>query len=263
MRASYLAAANIVFAIYNHTAKMQPFKADLKWVKSLHQKKVRQESSLFFAEGKKMVEEAVQSDLIVKALFSTDAQFVDRHKDAFLLKEREMQQISALSEPPGYLAVLEQSTSSNIQLQVKKVLLLDGIADPGNMGTIIRTAEWFGVEAILLTEDCVDIFNPKVVQSSMGSIFRVKWMRNSVSELSMLLKENGFQLCGADLNGQSLYDFVFPEKMALVIGSESHGIRSEMEKALDKKIHIPGNGKAESLNASIAAGIMMGFWAKG
>jgi TrmH family RNA methyltransferase len=242
---------------------MQPFKADLKWVKSLHQKKVRQESSLFFAEGKKMVEEAVQSPLIVKALFSTDESFVQAHKGAFLLKEREMQQISALSEPPGYLAVLEQPKEFPIASTVKKVILLDGIADPGNMGTIIRTAEWFGVEAILLTDDCVDLYNPKVVQSSMGSIFRIETIRGSAEGLSAQLKNNQFLLWGADLEGENLFHCQFPEKMALVIGSESHGIRPEMEKLIDRMIHIPGSGKAESLNASIAAGIMMSFWAKG
>jgi len=241
---------------------MQPFKADLKWVKSLHQKKVRQESSLFFAEGKKMVEEAVQSDLIVKALFSTDAVFVEKHKGAFLLKDREMQQISALSEPPGYLAVLEQPKAATVDSNWNKVLVLDGLSDPGNMGTIIRTAEWFGIQAIVMTEDCVDLYNPKVVQSSMGSIFRVKTIRENTENLAIALKKEGFLLCGADLKGDNLFGFVFPRKTALVIGSESHGIRTAMSAQLNHTIHIPGNGQAESLNASIAAGIMMGFWAK-
>lgn len=241
---------------------MQPFKADLKWVKSLHQKKTRLESALFFAEGKKMVEEALASVLDVRALFTTDAVFAERFPQAFLLKDREMAQISALSEPPGYLIVLAQPKLKLATTEQKKILVLDGISDPGNLGTILRTADWFGIRHVVLSDDCVELYNPKVVQSSMGSIFRVEASRCLLNEKIPILKKAGFAIAGADLKGDSIYTAAWPEKMALVMGSESHGIRPEVSNLLSHRIHIPGAGAAESLNASVAAGIIMAEWFK-
>jgi RNA methyltransferase, TrmH family len=241
---------------------MQPFKADLKWVKSLHQKKTRQETALFFAEGKKMVEEALASGLDVRALFTTDAVFSERFPSAFLLKDREMAQISALSEPPGYLVVLAQPKVTQALSEQKKIIVLDGIADPGNLGTILRTADWFGIRHVVLSDDCVELYNPKVVQSSMGSIFRMEASRCILSEKIPVLKKAGFAVAGADLKGDSIYSATWPEKMALLMGSESHGIRPEVSALLSHRIHIPGAGMAESLNASVAAGIIMAEWFK-
>jgi TrmH family RNA methyltransferase len=144
----------------------------------------------------------------------------------------------------------------------KKQILLDGISDPGNMGTILRTADWFGFDEIICSEDTVELYNPKVVQSTMGSLFRVKVIYTDLPKYIESIAEKGFAIAGADLDGVNAFEYQFPEKTALVIGSESHGIRPNVESLLTQKVHIPGSGNAESLNAGIAAGILLSCWFK-
>lgn len=239
---------------------MLPLKKDLKLVRQLHQKKFRVEHRLFIAEGKKMVEEAMASDFKLVALYTTDNAFAVQHSTAMVVTTREMEMMSALSNSSQHLAVLQQKIFSLNDLPESLLLVLDGIADPGNMGTIIRTADWFGISTILCTDDCVDIYNPKVVQSTMGSIFRLKVMSAPLDEIRSILIKNEYHTTGADLQGTELFQYTFQKKTALVIGSESHGIRKEMKAHLNDCITIPGSGNAESLNASVAAGIIMAAW---
>ncbi len=232
-------------------------------MRQLHQKKFRNEHRLFIVEGKKMVEEAISSTYLVKSLYSTDEKFVLQHHNCSLITEREMNSISLLSSASQHLAVVHQSQMSTDEINDNFILVLDGIADPGNLGTIIRTADWFGFATIICSDDCVDLHNPKVVQSTMGSIFRMRILYQSHHEVKSTLSVNNFQIIGADLNGKNLFQYAFPNKTAMVIGSESHGIREAMQAILDDKITIVKSGKAESLNASVAAGIICAEWAKG
>lgn len=236
---------------------MIPLKKDLKLVRTLQQKKFRKEHGLFIVEGKKMVEEAIGSSFSLHSLYTTDNAF--RTQKAILVNSKEMDMMSALHTPSDYLAVLHQKEDSlgKIEKPNSTVLLLDGIADPGNMGTILRSAEWFGIHTIFCTEDSVDLYNPKTVQSTMGSLFRVQVIYSTPKEIAVYLKENGYRLTGADMQGAPLYDFDFKQKDAIVIGSESHGIRPDMRSAIDSFITIPAGGKAESLNASVAASIIL------
>jgi TrmH family RNA methyltransferase len=241
-------------------ANMLPLKKDLKLVRQLHQKKFRTEHGLFFVEGKKMTEEAIGSAFELVALYTTDDSFVEKHKHAFRITAKEMEMMSALSNASQHLVVLKQPTHKAQLLKENVILVLDGIADPGNMGTIMRTADWFGIKSIVCTSDSVEVYNPKVVQSTMGSIFRMKVVYESMVDLKEFLKQSDFHAIGADMQGKNLFDYSFPKKVAIVLGSESHGLRSEMRELLNDYITIKGAEAAESLNASVAAGIIMAEW---
>ncbi len=235
-------------------------KKDIKWVRSLQQKKFRNESGCFVVEGKKGVEEGLKSDFKLHSLYTTDVDWANAHADAMLVPMREMEQISSLNSPSPYLAVFHSRENDAEWDRSKSVMVLDGIADPGNMGTIIRTAEWFGIETILCTPDSVEIYNPKVVQATMGSVFRMKVLMLGESEMQQVLKQNDYYVAAADLRGTSVYQFDFKQKIAIIIGSESHGIRPAMRSMVDEFVTIPGGGLAESLNASVAATVFMSQW---
>jgi len=231
-------------------------------VKSLHQKKFRKEHGLFLIEGKKPVEEALQSNFKLHSLYSCDAAFIEKFNQGILVNSKDMAMISALNTPSDYLAVLQVPEFNPTSFISNKQILLDGISDPGNMGTILRTADWFGFDEIICSEDTVELYNPKVVQSTMGSLFRVKVIYTDLTKYIETITEKGFEIAGADLDGVNAFEYQFPEKAALVIGSESHGIRPNIESLLTQKVHIPGAGNAESLNAGIAAGILLSCWFK-
>jgi TrmH family RNA methyltransferase len=257
---SYIAAQFRLENKYNIAlfSKMLPLKKDIKLVRSLQQKKFRNEHNLFVVEGKKMVDEALSSRFKLHSLYSTDAEY---HTDKCNhVNRKEMEMMSSLSTASPYLAVLHKP-SNTTQWPVatdNAVVVLDGIADPGNMGTILRTAEWFGLNQVFCTDDCVELYNPKVVQSTMGSLFRVHVHYASAEEIIAYLKENQYKPSGADMQGTSLYDYQFSTKEAIIIGSESHGIRATMRSALaNNYITIPKQGDAESLNASIATSIIL------
>ena len=231
-------------------------------MKSLHQKKFRKEHGLFLIEGKKPVEEALQSNFKLHSLYSCDAAFIEKFNQGILVNSKDMAMISALNTPSDYLAVLQVPEFNPTSFISNKQILLDGISDPGNMGTILRTADWFGFDEIICSEDTVELYNPKVVQSTMGSLFRVKVIYTDLTKYIETITEKGFEIAGADLDGVNAFEYQFPEKAALVIGSESHGIRPNIESLLTQKVHIPGAGNAESLNAGIAAGILLSCWFK-
>jgi len=235
-------------------------KKDIKWVRSLQQKKFRIESSCFVVEGRKGVEEGLKSEFRIHSAYTTDPDWASAHPDAMLVPIREMEQMSSLTSPSPYLAVFHSRENNAEWDRSKSVMVLDGIADPGNMGTIIRTAEWFGIETILCTPDCVELYNPKVVQATMGSVFRMRVIALSEEEMARDLKANDYYIIAADLQGSSIYKFDFKQKLAIIIGSESHGIRPAMRSMVDEFVTIPGNGRAESLNASVAATVFLSQW---
>jgi TrmH family RNA methyltransferase len=232
-------------------------KKDIKWVRSLQQKKFRSESGCFVVEGRKGIEEGLNSTFVLHSLYTTDENWKPQHVSPLLVSSREMEQMSALSTPSPFLAVFNQRKSAAIVEEERLVLVLDGIAEPGNMGNIIRTAEWFGVGSILCTHDCVELYNPKVIQSTMGSVFRINMIVLSEAEMSDMFKASGYHVIAADLSGLSVYRFNFNQRLAIVIGSESHGVRPAMRSLVDEFVTIPGAGQAESLNASVAATVFL------
>lgn len=235
-------------------------KKDIKWVRSLQQKKFRNESGCFVVEGFKGVEEGLKSHFRLHSLYTSDPEWAATQAHVLSVAPREMEQMSSLSSSSPFLAVFHQSTPALEWKEEPCVLVLDGIADPGNMGTILRTAEWFGIHTILCTPDCVELFNPKVVQATMGSVFRMQVQVHGESEMQHVLKQNDYYIAAADLSGTNVYQFDFKQKLAIIIGSESHGVRPAMRSMVDEFVTIPGSGRVESLNASVAATVFMSQW---
>ena len=241
-------------------------KNQIKNITSLHQKKFRKELSLFIAEGPKVVDEFLHSDLKITEIYGLENWITKNllllnkiNCLHFIVTEAELARISYLQTPNEVLAICKQPTylEKNITTQTDLHLYLDGVSDPGNMGTIIRMADWFGVKQIFCSDNCAEIFNPKVVQSTMGSLSRVSFYTMSLSQACKLTDtENIF---GANLGGENLYITVIPKKCMLVIGSESHGISIENTNLLSKHITIPQakNGTTESLNAAVATSIIL------
>jgi TrmH family RNA methyltransferase len=230
----------------------------IKVLQSLDKKKFRQKYNLFLVEGNKIICELPDSKFKIKEIFSTDPQKLDRTDVPIThISENELKKISFLQNPKDSVAVCyinpeEKLEDKNIQL------VLDGIQDPGNLGTIIRLADWFGIEQIICSEDTVDFYNPKVIMASMGSFTRVNIIyTNLVEYLSQTENIN----IGTDMDGENIYDFKKPEKINLILGNEGNGMRPETEKLVQKSIMIPRFGKSqstESLNVSMAAGIILG-----
>ncbi len=209
-------------------------------------------------EGNKIICELFNSNFKVKEILSTDPQKLDRSDIPVThISENELKKISFLKTPKDsvavcYLADEEKWEDKNIQL------VLDGIQDPGNLGTIIRLADWFGIEQIICSEDTVDVYNPKVIQATMGSFTRVNVVYTDLVEY--LSKTENVNI-GTDMEGENIYTFEKPEKINLILGNEGNGMRQETEKLLQKSISIPRFGKSqstESLNVSMAAGIILG-----
>lgn len=245
---------------------------ELKFIKSLHQKKFRDESGLYIAEGIKIVQEAVisNSHLIENVFISskltsqTDQLFSNQGIKVREIAGADLERITALKSPQGILAVLKKP---EIKIPLGSelgdlTLLLDQISDPGNMGTIIRIADWFGISNIVCSENTVDCFNPKVVQSSMGSIFRVKI---SYSELSFCIEQYrkllpNLIIYGTSLDGINIYNTTLQTPAFVLLGNEANGLSSELLNLTDKNVQIPNYSKSkertESLNVSIAAAII-------
>ncbi|UEQ77153.1 TrmH family RNA methyltransferase [Chryseobacterium arthrosphaerae] len=230
----------------------------IKVLQSLDKKKFRQKYNLFLVEGNKIICELFNSNFKVKEILSTDPQKLDRTDIPVThISENELKKISFLKTPKDsvavcYLAEEKRMADKNIQL------VLDGIQDPGNLGTIIRLADWFGIEQIICSEDTVDVYNPKVIQASMGSFTRVNVV---YTDIVKYLSETENVNIGTDMEGENLYTFERPEKINLILGNEGNGMRPETEKLLQKCITIPRFGisqSTESLNVSMAAGIILG-----
>ncbi|MFN3795087.1 MAG: TrmH family RNA methyltransferase [Chitinophagaceae bacterium] len=233
-------------------------KNELKYIQSLCQKKQRQASGLFIAEGPKIVDELLNSHFTVNKVYATDEWDAGKLADPSILTRvsaHELAKISGLQTPQQVLAVARQYWPDAVpQLNQKITLVLDGIQDPGNLGTIIRIADWFGIQEIVCSLDTVDCYNPKVVQATMGSLLRVKiWYE----ALPAFLAKQQMPILGALLSGQSVYATQVDAPSLLVIGNEAKGIREELLPLINQPISIPGKGGAESLNAGVATGILV------
>ena len=208
-----------------------------------------------------MVKELLQSNMKTLCLYATERFLRDYEINDDRLEiatEIQMEQMSGQDTPPGILAVVEIPQPRAIK-EEGMILALDGIANPGNMGTIIRTAEWFGMSQIICSEDCVELWNPKVIQATMGSIFRMNVTSVNLASYLDEAKKSGKAIYGALLDGENIFSKERWDDGVIVIGSESHGIRSEILPYITHPITIPrAKGSiTESLNASMAAGIIM------
>jgi len=239
-------------------------KADIKQLKSLQQNKYRLRMGRFIAEGSTNVLDFLQGQLVVERLFATE-NWMDAHKEVLKSREwetvtrQQMERITALKNPSEVLAVVKKPeyTLPDITAVADYVLALDDIKDPGNLGTIIRTADWFGICDVVCSVETVDAFNPKVVQASMGSLARVRvhytdlagWFSRKPEDLNVF---------GALLDGSDIRKVEKPGKGILLMGSEAHGISRELYPSIDERIRIPGSLEtgAESLNAAVASAIV-------
>lgn len=231
-------------------------------IKSLNKKKFRVLNKLFIVEGIKMSEEAKELDLIEmlvikeSAMHLIESNFIEISEDKItILNDRLFDEITNMQNSEGVMSVIKIQ-EINRDIISKRVLCLDGIKDPGNMGTIIRSAESFGFEEIILTNECVDIYNPKTLRASMGSIFRIKFKYLDTNEILKLSGE--YKLYTTSFKDSILLDEApKDDKIILVIGSESHGVSDELIENSDLLVRIPMYGELESLNAAIAASIIM------
>ncbi len=229
---------------------MTPSKADIKLIRSLDKKRARESTGLFVVEGEKLYGELLKSDLVIHKVFSREE-----------ISEEMMSKISHLSNPSPILAIVKKpSVKKQERLQVGKFYLaLDSIKDPGNMGTIIRLAEWFGVDTIFCSLECVDIYNPKVVQSAMGSLFRMDIQYKDLKDVIQQCKPY-IPVYGTFLTGENIYGEILPEGALVVLGNESFGICKELSQIVDKRVHIPSFSieakGGESLNVAIAAAVI-------
>jgi TrmH family RNA methyltransferase len=235
--------------------------AERKRIVGLHRKKGRAQSDCFLVEGTKSIEDLLKSGFAVECIVATEAWQapVAVSCPVHRVGEDELKKLSALETPQGVLAVVKMPYSSDVWTPKGRWLGLDGIQDPGNLGTLLRLADWFGLEGIVCSSDCVDRFNPKVVQASMGSIFRVPVV---TADLATFLRElpEGFVTAGAFLDGENVYRHGMPEEGILILGNEGRGIRAETEKEIQLRLTIPGRGRAESLNAAMAGAVFCSEW---
>lgn len=236
-------------------------KAQVKFIKSLQEKKYRKLEQCFLVEGEKSVLELLQSDFEVKFIVGTDV-FLSTYSgqlDNRICIEANEKDLSALGEfrsNEAALAVVKMKHATVNDLKPAKLqLVLDNIQDPGNLGTIIRTADWYGIQQIVVSEDTVDCYNPKVIASTKGSFTRVEIVYTDIK--NWLSQQNHCTVYGALLGGENIRQIRFDEQIILIIGNEAHGIRPGILPLIQKKITIPKYGKAESLNAAIATAILL------
>lgn len=210
-----------------------------------------------------MVEELVNSEFKLNAVYTTQSFDFLNVVDGDIvrsIKEKELERISGLRSPNRILAIAQIREPKPIDWIDSTILFLDGINDPGNVGTIIRTAKWFGIKTIICSTDCADAYDRKVVQSTMGALFHVNLRYENLAVVAEECKKHGFSIIGAAMNGDSIYTHKRASKTALVIGSESHGISQSILEKCDFSVSIPNNEterKVESLNAGIATAILL------
>jgi len=240
-------------------------KNQIKYINSLQNKKFRLEYKSFIAEGDKIVKEAIDSDFEIIAIFATSNWLSENKelsiKNFTVVENDEIKKISSLSTPQEVIAILKIRDKELIETEFenKFSIILDNIKDPGNLGTIIRLADWFGIENIICSDDTVDAYNPKVVQASMGSVFRINIFYTDLGSFIQNYQNiENFNIYGAFLDGENIYSTSFNTRGFIVMGSESHGISKHLEKLIPNRITIPKSEKSctESLNVAISTAII-------
>ncbi|MBP5558726.1 MAG: RNA methyltransferase [Bacteroidales bacterium] len=221
--------------------------AEIKRLRSLHEKKFRDMYGEFLVEGEKMVREALDSEFEVVRVIRES--------------EETMSRISALSTPPPVIAVVRKPRPAALELPRSLCLGLDSVRDPGNMGTILRLADWFGVTAVFASQDSVEIFNPKVVQASMGSVFRVRCVYCDLPEVCRLFRHGDLPVYGTFLGGADIYRQQLSDQGLVIMGNESNGISPDVAAQVSTRLTIPSfagaAGGPESLNVSTATAVVL------
>lgn len=235
-------------------------KNELKYIQSFAQKKHWLQESVYLIEGPKLLEEALKSNVELKKIYATRDWLGSNDIGGVEFEEVDeimLSRLSQLQTANQVIALVYKKDVQKTDYSKQLTLLLDGIQDPGNLGTIIRTADWFGIHHILVTEDTASMYNPKVIQSTMGSCFRVQVQ---VVDIEQILSQNTLPVIGTLLSGKSIYEAVIPVTGFLVIGNESKGIRPALQNLITHPVAIPKFGEAESLNAAVATGIVLSKW---
>jgi len=242
-----------------------------KHITQLQQKKYRREFQEYIVEGVKGVVDALNADVeVVMVVVEGSRREEDEFAHIIKLAQRDNVEIAYCGRKdihsikttdtfPGVLAIIAQDETFIEDIASGPIVCMHELKDPGNVGTIIRTADWFGIQNIVLSEDCVDVYNPKVVRSTMGSIFHVNMYRtqNIVKTIQNLKENFDYVVAALDMRGKALSDLDMSDNVIYIMGNESHGVSSELESLIDIRYTIPGRGDAESLNVAVAAAILM------
>lgn len=219
---------------------------EIKMVRSLSQKKYRDQYGMFVVEGRKLVAEAQACGLDIVDIYSEEN-----------VGPQTMARISSMSSPSPVVAVVRKPALKGLEKPYKGLYLaLDAVRDPGNLGTIIRIADWFALDGVIASEDTAELFNPKVLQASMGSAFRVKFVRCALKPALAGFRAQGIPVYGTFLNGENIYRGTYSKDAVIVMGNEANGIGDQVASEVDRRITIPSFGApTESLNVSVATAI--------
>ena len=228
-------------------------KSRAKYIQQLSQKKHRNQSGFFVVEGHKSILEFIHAGHLPKELYVLDNTLF-KNQNAWVVDLSQMKSLSHLKTPSNALAVFSIPNKS-LCSKTDFILALDGIQDPGNMGTIIRLCDWFGINELVCSKDTVDCYNPKVVRATMGSLARVGVYYVDLNH--WLTEQKDHMIVGASMKGQSIYNTPIPKRTILVIGNEGKGLSALVAGQLHNEVSIPQYGKAESLNAAMATGILI------
>ena len=236
-------------------------KNTVKFIKSLHQKKYRSEHGLFFVEGEKSVLELLSSDFKTENLFAT-ADFLNKNQsfipqsglDITEVTQAQLESMGQYKSNDSALAVVRMKENRLLKPHPDQMILaLDDVRDPGNLGTIIRIADWYGIRHILMSEQTAEFYNPKVIQSTMGSFTRIQFFYGNLSEV---IQDWKLPVYGAFLDGENIHEMKEVKPGVILMGNESVGISSQLGRLVDRKVTIPAFGAAESLNVAIATAVI-------
>ena len=243
-------------------------KAEIKKIRALDTKKGRDSHQLILIEGKRLVEQIISTNCSINKIWATEdfknknsnlIRAIELKKIPFnFITKQDLKKITATQNPSGIVGVMS-IPKGDIKGMNQRIIILDNISDPGNLGTILRTANWFGVCNILLSKECVDPYNTKVIRSAMGAHFSMNIVIDKIDSHIKQLQSENFKIIAADLDTQSTIKNlkINTDKWALLMGSEAHGLSEAVSKLVDCKIKIPQVGEIESLNVSVACGIFL------
>ncbi len=236
-------------------------KAEIKLVRSLAEKKHRQETGLFLVEGAKSVEEVLASDFETRFVIASAAfakKIAGKTTRIEIVSQEELEKLGTLETNDTAIAVVKQKIAGTAERETSGItLVLDEVKDPGNLGTILRIADWYGVKHIIASKNSADFYNAKTISASMGSFTRISV---AYEDLKEYFAKNTLPVYGAFLSGENIRGIAFPKDGVLVMGNESNGISKALEPFITKKITIPRHGRAESLNVAIATAVLLDNW---
>ncbi len=243
-------------------------KSKIKQLSKLKLKKYRDSEHKFLVEGKRLVEEGLKSKFICLSVIVT-SEFAKRESTFLteisnlktkleIIKTNDFNKIASTKNPQGILAIFEKTKQKLDNIKSHKIIYLENISDPGNLGTILRTCNWFRIKEIMLSPNCAEVYNPKVLRASMGAIFHISIFENiEVSERLTELKKEKYQIFYADMKGEDYRKVKYPEKFIVVFCNEAFGPSEQIKEISNKSITIPKVGDIDSLNVSVAAGIII------